>query len=62
MTLWIVAHQDSLSMEFPSQECWSELSFPSPGDLPDPGTEPGSPAPAGRFFTTKPPGQPKMSE
>jgi len=36
-------------------EYWSELPCPSPGDLPDPGTEPeplGSPALAGRFFTT----------
>ena len=31
-------------MGFPRQECWSGLSFPSPGDLPDPGIEPGSPA------------------
>ena len=30
-------------MEFSRQECWSGLSFPSPGDLPDPGLEPGSP-------------------
>ena len=33
-----------LSLGFSRQECWSGLSFPSPGDLPDPGTEPGSPA------------------
>ena len=33
-----------LSMEFFRQEYWSELPFPSPGDLPDPGMEPGSPA------------------
>ena len=41
------------------QECWSGLPFPSPGDLSDPGTEPTfpvSPALAGRFFTTEPPG------
>ena len=31
-------------MEFSRQEYWSELPFPSPGDLPDPGIEPGSPA------------------
>ena len=30
-------------MEFPRQEYWSELPFPSPGDLPDPGIELGSP-------------------
>ena len=34
------------------------LPFPSPGDLPDPGTEPASSALAGRFFTAKPPGKP----
>ena len=43
-------HQAPLSMGFPRQECWSELPFPSPGDLPDPGIEPTSPALAGRFF------------
>ena len=40
----------SLSMEFYRQEYWSGLPFPSPGDLPDPGIEPGSPALAGRCF------------
>ena len=39
-----VAHQTHLSMEFSGQEYWSGLSFPSPGDLPYPGIEPGSPA------------------
>ena len=43
-------------MEFPSQEHWSGLPFPFPGDLPNPGIEPTSPAMAGRFFTTEPPG------
>ena len=42
-------------MEFPRQEYWSELPFPSPGDLPNPGIEPTSPALAGGFFTTEPP-------
>ena len=41
---WTVAYQVPLSMEFSRQEYWSGLPFPSPGDLPDPGTEPGSPA------------------
>ena len=36
---------------------WSGLPFPSPGDLPNSGIEPGSPAWAGGFFTTKPPGK-----
>ena len=39
-----VARQAPLPMGFSRQECWSALPFPSPGDLPDPGTEPGSPA------------------
>ena len=36
----------------------SRLPFPPPGDLPDPGTEPASPASVGRFFTTETPGKP----
>ena len=47
-------------MGFPRQEYWSGLPFPSPGDLPDPGIEPMSPALAGGFFTTEPPGKPKI--
>ena len=43
-TLWTVAYQASLSMGFSRQEYWSGLPFPSPGDLPDPGIEPRSPA------------------
>ena len=56
-----VTHQASLSMEFSRQEYWSGFPFPTPGDLPDPGiepTSPESPALAGRFFTTEPPGKP----
>ena len=41
-------------MGFPRPEYWSELPFPSPGDLPDPGIEPASPALAGGLFTTVP--------
>jgi len=55
-TPWTVACQASLSMGFPRQNYWSGLSFPSPGYLPDPRIE--SPALAGRFFTTEPPGKP----
>ena len=40
------------------QEYWSGLPFPPPGDLPDPGIEPMSPALTGGFFTTEPPGKP----
>ena len=55
-----VAHWASLSMGFPRQECWSGLPFPSPGNLPDPGTEPMSPALADRFFTAEPPVKPSV--
>ena len=57
-TLWTVAHQASLFMEYPRQEYWSGLTFRSPGDLPDPGTKPMSPSLAGGFFTSEPPGKP----
>ena len=40
---WTVAHQASLSMGFSRQQYWSGLPFPSPGDLPDPGSNPGLP-------------------
>ena len=40
---WTVAHQAPLSMGFSRQEYWSGLSFPSPGDLPNPGIKPWSP-------------------
>ena len=43
-TPWTVAYKAPLSMGFSRQEYWSGLPFPSPGDLPDPGIEPGSPA------------------
>ena len=43
-TPWTVAHQASLSMRFSREEYWIGLPFPSPGDLPDPGIEPRSPA------------------
>ena len=39
-TPWMVAHQAPQSVGFSRQEYWSGLLFPSPGDLPDPGTEP----------------------
>ena len=42
-------------MAFFRQEHWNGLLFPPPGDLPEPGTEPASPALAGRFFTPEPP-------
>ena len=62
-TLWTVARQDPLSMRFSKQEYWGGLPFPSPGDLPDPWIEPESlvsPALAGGFITTAPPGKPHL--
>ena len=59
VTPWTIAFQAPLSMEFPRQEHGSGLPFPSPGDLPDPGIEPESPALTGEFFTTEPPGKVK---
>ena len=50
-TPWTVAYQAPPSMVFSRQECWSGLPFPSPGDLPDPGIEPGSPALKADSFT-----------
>jgi len=47
-------------MGFPRQEYWSGLPFPSPGDHLDPGVKTASPALAGRFFTTEPPGKPSF--
>ena len=55
---WTVALQASLIMGFSRQEYWSELPFPSPGNLPDTGIEFVSPTLARRFFTTEPPGKP----
>ena len=52
VTLWTRTCQAPLSMGFSRQLHWSGLLFPPPGDLPDPGMEPGSPALAGGFFTT----------
>ena len=53
-TLWTVACQTPLSLDFPRQEYWSGLPSLLPGDLPNPGIKPASmfPALAGRFFTT----------
>ena len=59
-TPWTVAHQAPLSMEFFREENWRGSPLPTPRELPDPGTEgipPVSPALAGRFFSTVPPGK-----
>ena len=58
VTPWIGAHQTPLSLGFSRQEYCSGLPFPTPGDLADPRIKPMSPALAGRFFTTVPPGKP----
>ena len=53
-TLWTIAHQALLSMGFSRQDYWSGLPFPSPGDLPDPGIEPRSPALEADALTSEP--------
>ena len=59
---WTVAYQAPPSMEFSRQEYWSGLSIPSPGDLPNPGTEPGSTALQADALPSKPPGKQAMEE
>ena len=62
-TLWMIAHQVPQSLGFFTQEQWSGLPFPTPGDLLNPGIEPRSlvsPALVGRFFTTAPPRKPLL--
>ena len=54
---WNVTYHAPLSMGFSRQEYWSELPFPSPGDLPDPGIQPGSPALRADALTSEPPGK-----
>ena len=56
---WTVVCQAPLSMEFSSEEYWSGLPSPSPGDLPDPGLKPKSPALQGNSFLSEPPGKPQ---
>ena len=56
---WTVAHQAPLSMEFSRHKYWSGLPFPSSGDLPNPGLEPGSPALQADSLPSEPPGKPK---
>ena len=58
---WTVACQAPLSMGFSRQEYWSGLPFPSPGDLPNPGVEPGSPALQAGSLPSEPPGKPNCS-
>ena len=57
VTPWTIASQAPPSMEFSRQEYWSGLPFPSPGDLPDPGIKPGSPALQADTLLSEPPGK-----
>ena len=56
-TPWTVAYQAPPTMGFSRQEYWSGLPFPSPGDLPNPGIEPGSPTLEADALTSEPPGK-----
>ena len=58
-TPWTVAYQAPPSMGFSRQEYWSGVPFPSPGDLPDPGIEPGSPTFQADTLTSESPGKPE---
>ena len=55
-----VAHQAPQSMEFSRQEYWSRVPFPTPGDLPNPGIKPRSPALQADSLLTEPPEKPKL--
>ena len=57
-TPWTVAHQAPQYTEFSRQEYWSGLLFPCPGDLPNRGIEPGSPALQADALLSEPPGKP----
>ena len=61
-TSWTVVYQAPQSMDFSRQEYWSGLPFLSPGDLPDPGIEPGSPALEAHTLLSEPPGKDTKSE
>ena len=58
-TPWTVTHQSPQSVEFSRLVYWSGLPFPSPGDLSNPGNEPGSPALQADALPSEPPGKPK---
>ena len=59
---WTVAYQVPPSMEFSRQESWSRLTFPSPGDLPDPGIEPRFPTLRADALLYELPGKPNVME
>ena len=60
-TLWTTAHQALLSMGFSRQEYWSELPCHPPGDLPNPGIKPWSPALQADTLPSEPPGKPRKT-
>ena len=62
VTPWTIDRQAPLSMGFSRQEYWSGYPFPSPGDLPNPGIEPGSPSLQADSLQSKPPGKTYQSE
>ena len=59
-TPWTVTYQAPPTTKFSRQESWSGLPFPSPGDLPDPGIEPRSPALQADALPSEPPGKPSL--
>ena len=59
VTPWTVDHQAPLSMGFSRQEYHSGLPYPSPGHIPSPGIEPGSPARQADSLPSGPPGEPR---
>ena len=61
VTPWTIAYQAPQSREFSRQEYWSGMPLPSPGDLPDPGIEPGSPALRVDTLPSELPGKPVPS-
>ena len=61
VTPWTVAHQAPLSTEFSRQEYWNQLPFLSSMDLPNPETEPGSPALQADSLLSEPPGKPQRA-
>ena len=62
MTPWTAARQAPLSMGFSRQEDWSGLPCPPPGDLPDPGIRPRSPALQADSLSSEPPGKPDLRQ
>ena len=62
VTPWTGACQAPLSVEFSRQEYWNGCLFPSPGNLPEPGIEQGSPALQAEPLSSEPPGKPQTSK